>query len=123
MTIYLAGSWRLKSSVRYARGKFEAVSIKVQSDWIDSPDEVGHAELRASAYRDLQQLEGADALVLMSVEKSDGKASEFMYAYCNRKPIVVVGNHDLNIFYHLDNVILVNTIQEAIDALRVAVPA
>ncbi len=118
MTIYLAGSWTQKSAVRYARGKFQAAGIKVQSDWIDSPDEAGHVELRASAYRDLQQLHGADALVIMSVERSEGKASEFMFAYCAGKPIVVVGNHDLNIFYHLDKVTLVNTIQEAIDSLH-----
>ncbi len=123
MTIYLAGSWTQKSAVRYARDKFQAVGIKVQSDWIDAPDEVGHEQLRASAYRDLAQLDGADAFVVLSVEKSEGKASEFMFAYCNSKPIIVVGNHDLNIFYHLDNVTLVNTIQEAIDALRSGVPA
>ena len=58
MTIYLAGSWSQKSAVRYARDKFQAVGIKVQSDWIDAPDEVGHEQLRASAYRDLAQLDG-----------------------------------------------------------------
>lgn len=123
MTIYLAGPWVCKPLVREARASLEAAGIIVQADWIDKHGS-GDAEVAAAwqteAYRDLEQVRGADRVVVIAVPgiKSEGKASEFMAAYLWGKRPIVIGDHTQNIFYHLDQVVRVATVEEAIDALH-----
>lgn len=118
MTIYLAGPWSRKPDVRIARAQFEAAGITVQSDWIDfHPDGiVDPTELQRQAYKDLAQINNADAFVVLNLEVSEGKASEFMYAYCNAIPCISVGETP-NIFHNLAAVNRVATVEEAIRAL------
>ena len=124
MTIYLAGPWVCKPAVREARAKFEAAGIKVRADWIDFHGDIAdddpdrEAKLQHEAYHDLEQIRGAEAFVVLSIEKSSGKESEFMYAYLHRKPCIVVQNVSNNIFYHLAAVTRVNNVEEAISALH-----
>jgi hypothetical protein len=132
-TIYLAGPWHRKDDVRLARAQFRDAGIRVLADWIDHHNG-SHtaAELQAEAFRDLMQIDEADALVVLQLEKSEGKSAELMFAYCNyritsfpaanRRPIIVVGEHDLanpvNVFHYLPGILRVHTIEEAIHALR-----
>ena len=118
MIIYLAGPWSRKPEVRKARAQFEAAGIDVKSDWIDHhPDgECDPAELQRQAYKDLAQIDNADAFVVLNLEVSEGKASEMMFAYCNKIQVISVGPTP-NIFHNLKDVVHVNTVQEAIDAL------
>jgi nucleoside 2-deoxyribosyltransferase len=118
MTIYLAGPWVCKPAVREARAKFEAAGIKVQADWIDGHGEaLTEKDCRDQAYHDLEQIRGADALVVLSLLKSSGKESEYAFAYAWGKPTISVGNESDNIFYSLAHNTCVNTVEEAIDAL------
>lgn len=122
MTIYLAGPWACKPAIREARAKFEAAGIHVQADWIDhhGAAEGDPAELRRQAYHDLEQIRGADRFVVLAIPgvKSEGKASEFMYAYQGRKHPIVIGDSSQNIFYSLPQTTCVDTVEEAIDALH-----
>ncbi len=133
MTIYLAGPWHRKPDVRLARAQFEAAGIRVLANWIDHHSGAHSAEeLQEQAYTDLMQINEADGIVVLQLEKSEGKSAEMMYAYCNYRhsepdsfllrPIIVVGEHDIenpvNIFHYLPGVTRVHTIEEAISALR-----
>ena len=119
MRIYLAAPFNRKADTQKARAQFEAAGIDVKSDWIDfHPDGVvDAAELQRQAYKDLAQIDAADAFVVLNLEVSEGKASEFMFAYCNEIPCISVGPTP-NIFHHLKNVIRVETVEEAIAELQ-----
>lgn len=119
MTVYLAGPWSCKPEVRAARAQFEAAGITVLSDWIDHhPDgTVEPAELRRQAYKDLAQIHITDAFVVLNLEVSEGKASEFMFAYCHQIPCISVGPTP-NLFHHMAKVIHVATVEEAINAVH-----
>ena len=122
MTIYLAGPWDAKPAVRAARQQFENAGITVLATWIDhhgSADD-DTRELSRQAYIDLHQINKAEVFVVLAIPglKSEGKASEFMYAYTRDKRTLVVGDHTQNIFYHLAGVELYKTVEEAIIALH-----
>ena len=118
MTIYLAGPWACKPLVREARAKLEAAGITVNADWIDLHQD--DTPMRESAYHDLEQIRGADGFVVIAVPgvKSEGKASEFMAAYLWGKRPIVVGARTQNVFYYMDQATVVETVEDAIDALH-----
>ena len=118
MTIYLAGPWARKPEVRLAREEFQRAGFDVCADWIDwhGISEPTDAVLREEALHDLRQIHSADAFVVLNLELSEGKASEFMWAYSKHKPTVSVGP-TTNIFHTLATH-RVNTVEEAIDALH-----
>ena len=122
MTIYLAGPWSQRDTVRLLRRQFEAAGINVKSDWIDwhggATDDAG---LRQEALHDLRQIHSADAFVVVNLEVSEGKACEFMWAYSKHKPTISVGETP-NIFHTLATY-RVHTVQEAIVALHSHRPA
>ncbi len=117
--VYLAAPWSHKADARLARAKFEAAGITVQADWIDlHPEGVSdHALLQHEAYRDLEQIRGADAFVMLALgPSSGGKDSEFMAAYLWNKPCIIVGDTG-NVFFHLASVEMVMSVEEAISAV------
>ena len=122
MTIYLAGPWDAKPAVRAARQQFEDAGITVLASWIDHHGKADDdaRELACQASIDLRQITEAHVFVVLAIPglKSEGKASEFMYAYTRDKRTIVVGDHTQNIFYHLAGVELYKTVEEAIHALH-----
>ena len=119
MTIYLAAPWKRKPDARVARLAFMRANISVLAAWIDQHhDTQALNELCAHALKDLEQIELADAFVLLSLQLSEGKASELMWAYSHNKPIVVVGDPSSNVFNYLPGIRRVATVEEAIDALH-----
>ena len=70
----------------------------------------------------MDDIDAADVLVVLNLEKSEGKAFEQGYAYCRRIPVVIVGEPRLNVFQHLPDVIVVEDVSAAIDWLMDFVP-
>ena len=122
ITAYLGGPWDCKPAVRAARQQFEDAGITVLASWIDHHGKADDdaRELSRQADIDLRQINEADVFVVLAIPgiKSEGKASEFMYAYTRDKRTIVVGDHTQNIFYHLAGVELYNTVEDSIRALH-----
>ena len=117
MKIYLAAPWVNQVEARQARDLFVARGITVTSGWLDHANTDDPCELERQALSDLADLESANAFVLLNLGKSEGKAFEFGYAYATDMTCVVVGPREGNIFYHLPDVSVVETIEAAIDRL------
>ena len=120
MTVYLAGPWIAKAQVKEARAKLEAAGIKVRASWIDNHGSDSHAGLQREAIVDFNQILEADALVLLNLAKSEGKATELGYAYGLGKRILVVGRPedlDRNVFYNLPHIEHFPALEGAIQCL------
>jgi nucleoside 2-deoxyribosyltransferase len=115
--IYLAGPWARREEVRAARDKFTAAGVNVKARWIDlSPtpeDEKNPVVLTGEAINDLEDLDNADAVVVLNLEKSEGKAVETGYALAAGVPVIIIGERT-NVFHYLPEVSIVETIEEAI---------
>lgn len=118
--VYIAAPWVKKPMAAQAKEMFERAGFTVTSNWItEHPEaklglECDRAELTRQALADLDDLEQADAFVILNLDKSEGKATELGAAYYWRKPIILVGERTVNLFYHLPSVVQVDTVQEAI---------
>jgi nucleoside 2-deoxyribosyltransferase len=123
MRIYLAGPWARREEVREARKAFLAAGIEVNAQWLDVPDiaQAGQTvetqehlyDLRAEAQRDLDDIAKSDAMVVMNLEKSEGKAVEQGIAIAQGLPLVVVGRRS-NVFQYLERVRVFDTVDDAI---------
>ena len=117
MKIYLAAPWAEQAAARQARDLFVVRGITVTSQWLDHPDTTDPRELERQALSDLADLELANAFVLLNLGKSEGKAFEFGFAYATDMTCIVIGRREHNIFYHLPDVSIVETVEKAIDRL------
>jgi nucleoside 2-deoxyribosyltransferase len=116
MRIYLAGSWKQrKTVVPEARAALRAHGYIVDCRWIDKDG----LDEQQEAIDDLVDIDNSDALLVYNPEGvvSEGKAFEQGYAYAQGMPIVVVGPRTC-VFQHLERVIHVDTIEDAINALK-----
>ena len=120
MRVYIAAPWTRKAEAQYAADQCVAAGLRVSSTWHgpDHPDTTDPAELQRQARHDINGVTWADALIILNLEKSEGKATEMGFALGLGMPVVAVGNRSNNIFYHLPEVRIVDTIEEAINALR-----
>lgn len=96
----------------------EASGIEVTSRWLKAPDELCDEHAR----KDLDDVESADALVAFNPAGwenigTGGRHVELGYALRGDKPIVLVGVRS-NIFHHLNDVTVVDTLEEAITWLN-----
>ena len=118
--VYLAAPWSHKADALVALLALEAAGFEVVSHWIQyHGDGANDAELQAQAVEDYAEVVAkADAFVILNLALSEGKAFEFGVAYRHKLPCVVVGSRERNIFYNLPGVIRVETVEDAIAALR-----
>ena len=119
MNIYLAAPWAHKETAREVAAVLEAEGFTLASRWLrEHKDSTDHRELQREAVNDLEDLDNSDVLVLLNLGKSDGKATEFGYAYRSQLPIIVVGSATGNVFYHLPTIYRVDTIEHAVRILH-----
>ena len=122
MIIYLAAPYARKSDAIAAREAFRAAGITVNSRWLDFELPPGvttssHETLRTEAEHDVEDILACDVLVVLNLEKSEGKAWEQGLAYGLHIPIVAVGKPEHCVFHHLDYYEWVSTVEAAIDAV------
>jgi nucleoside 2-deoxyribosyltransferase len=121
-SVYLAAPWVFKEQMRAVQDAWEAADFTVTSHWIKyhPPDDIDkdHAALQWEAMEDLTDIRVAGHFVLYPMAKSEGKATEFGYAYAKGLTCVVVGDWNTsNVFFHLPGVKWVQTTEEAIALL------
>lgn len=82
------------------------------------PQAEEHAEeLAEQAKRDWRGVDFADALVLLNLEKSEGKSVETGIALAMEIPIIGIGERGSNVFQYLAQFQWVATVSEALCAL------
>lgn len=121
--VYVAAPWTCKAEARKFALKLEDHGHDITERWwqhreVDSyPSLVltDVAELREQADRDLAGIDDADAVVVLQLAKSEGKAFETGYAYNAEKPIcVVIGREYGNLFQVMPKITLVSTFDEVL---------
>ena len=118
MKIYVAAPWVRKMEARNVAYAFADAGYDITSRWLwlhgDSEDD--HVKA-TEAQNDVDDVDAADVLVLVNLEKSEGKAVETGMALATHKPIVLIGERS-NIFHYLPRVVVVSTISQALNALK-----
>lgn len=118
MKIYVAAPWVRKAEARQAAEALLAQGHEITSRWKwlhgESEDQ---AVLAQEAQNDIDDIHEADALVLLNLEKSEGKAVETGYALASYKPVIVLGGRS-NIFHHLPRVLHVSTMDQLFASLK-----
>lgn len=117
MKIYLCAPWKHREeAAQYAR-RLENDGHQITRDWWNK--EAGDHEtdkLGQLAEEDLKAVHEADYVLVLNLEKSEGKAVETGYALALKKRIGIVGK-PFNIFYHLNDVEHYDTFKEALQNL------
>ena len=99
MRVYIAAPWVRKHDAIQAGRAFEAAGFKVLSRWFnhegDPNDATGvtceHQEVYRQALEDVDDVQRADYLIVLNLEKSEGKAVETGIAIANGIPFICVG--------------------------------
>ena len=124
--VYLAAPWKFKKEAAQARDKFVLNGIHVTSRWIDFVgDSDDPAVLEQEALNDIDDMEDADGMVVLQLEKSEGKAFEqgfFIGGMIggSRKVILVSPDGSRgNVFQYLSYAYtMVSTVEEAIEEVK-----
>lgn len=126
-TVYLAAPFTHKKEAKEVRAKLEGIGMKVVAEWLDSPSTLTNDDLTNPVYADefqqmaIQDVTGinsADCLVILNLEKSEGKATEMGLAYATGRPIIVVGERSRNVFYFLPGVIQCKTVEDCLELFQ-----
>jgi len=104
--VYLACPWKNKAEAKLAKAQLEEAGLEVTSRWIelhgdkekDDPTNIPYFEEEAK--HDVQDVFAADILILLNIQKSEGKAVETGLALAWGKPVILVGERS-NIFHYL----------------------
>lgn len=119
--IYVAAPWVRRADAQAAADVLRANGYVITRDWWNHEGEIEDTPLmRRHAVDDVDAVEQADAVVVLNLEKSEGKAVETGVAIAHRIPVVSVGNLRPNIFSTLT--IEVETLTDAIQELRALYP-
>lgn len=120
--IYIAGPWVMKAEVIQIAKQFEAAGFSITSRWFehqgDPNDPTGKTYpdwyIKKQAQADMQDILRADAVVVLNLQKSEGKAVETGIALSHDIPVISVGGRS-NIFQTL--CVEVPTVEDAIEYL------
>lgn len=122
MRVYVAAPWVRKADAVAAAKKLRERGFEVTSHWFEhegdpndntgksSPDEF----IREQAKQDIYDVMIADALIVLNLEKSEGKAVETGIALAHGKQVFSVGPRS-NIFQTLGHEM--NSVEEVMDYL------
>lgn len=126
MTVYLAAPWKHRQTAREVRDQLQEAGIIVQARWLDFETSTPTTKpanragtnyprelLADEAMKDIEDIMGADAFVLLNLDISEGKACETGIALMLDVPIVSVGK-GRNVFLSLPQVTQVSTVEDAI---------
>jgi hypothetical protein len=117
MKVYIAAPWKRKAEARVAADRLRDAGYTITSRWIDvHGDTTDPEQLEIEAGNDLEDIEAADYFVLLNLEPSEGKAVETGIALIEDIPIIGVGKPS-NVFHYLPEIVWVDTLTDAIDAL------
>lgn len=121
MKVYIAAPWVRRSEAIEIGKLFEAAGIEVTSRWFfhkttgDPNDSTGVTSplltIQLQAFEDIADVRRADALVVLNLQKSEGKAVETGIAIAVGIPVISVGKRS-NIFQALGYE--VDTVDEAL---------
>lgn len=126
LKVYIAAPWVNKADALDAQRKFEAAGLEVTAHWITrdsseltepiySPENEDY--LISEAIEDVEDIVKSDIFVILNLDMSEGKATEFGFAYGMGIPTILVGARDRNIFYYLPNVFRADTVDDAITGI------
>lgn len=117
MIVYVAAPWAHRIEACAAADQLTAAGHVVTSRWLRGhADTTDPARLRQEAENDWDDVNACQILVLLNMEKSEGKAVEQGIALANNKRIIAVGEPS-NVFHHLFQYEWVPTLQDAIKSL------
>ena len=105
--MYVAGPYTRREECISVMHWLESQGHHVTSRWLREEMQINHA----AAQTDLDDVAAADVLLLLNLEKSEGKSVELGYALALGKQIVLVGART-NVFHHLDCVRVVERVEE-----------
>lgn len=123
LKVYIAAPWDHKPDALAAQEKFEAAGFEVTSHWIKHHSDAQlnvksyEIELQKQAIEDVNDVVQSDVFVILNLAKSEGKATEFGFAYGLGIPTILVGERTINIFYYLPNVFRADTVEKAISGI------
>ena len=120
---YLAAPWVWKEAAKEAKILFEEAGFDVTSRWIEyHGDTDDPTELEQEAINDLEDIYFADGMVVLQLEKSEGKAFEqgaAIHMLANKIIVVSPAGVRGNVFQYLTHCFtFVKTIDEAIKEAR-----
>lgn len=124
MRIYIAAPWLRRTEARLAARSFRDAGFDVISRWLEHPgdpnDSLGYSlsdeDVQQQAREDWQDVADADVLVVLNLEKSEGKAVETGIAIANGIPFICVGPRT-NVFQTL-GIGMVDSVEDAIAYLK-----
>lgn len=123
--IYVAAPWKHRETARAVAIQFREAGFTVMSRWHDEwGAEIGPEDskdpmvLAAEANADFADVILSEAMVVLNIEKSEGKAVEQGIAHTVEMPIVVIGTERFNVFQYLPRVRLVPDFDAAVAYLR-----
>src|SRR3990167_4537398 len=117
--VYLAAPWKRKDEAKLGKIQLEEAGLEVTSRWIDlvkGEDVIDFKFFEEEAIHDVQDVYRADILILLNLEKSEGKSAEMGMALAWNKPVIIVGERS-NIFHYLPMPIISN-LNAAIELIR-----
>lgn len=118
MRIYVAAPWVHRATAKEVAIVLRGEGHFVQSVWHDDhQDTTDPTVLAHEAQVDFMGVISSDYVLVLNIEKSEGKAVEQGIAIGFNIPIMVVGAQS-NIFHHLPVVTMVPSLDEALPALR-----
>lgn len=133
MKVYVAAPWRRKPDAIEAGKTLTAAGYEVTSRWFDHDGDPNDPsgintplhQIQQQAREDIQDVLRANALVVLNLQKSEGKAVETGIALAHGIPVISVGDRS-NIFQALgfevatleDAIARLNVLRSAIEDIR-----
>lgn len=122
MNIYVASKFENKEKVREAINLLTQAGHDIAADWTQHslegvPEDKKKNYQIECAYYDFNAVKRCHVLILLDHPNMKGAYTEVGIALGAYKPVIVVGKIYDNIFFHLPNVELVDTIEQAILSL------
>lgn len=126
LKIYIAGPWARRDEAKVAADQFRAAGFDITSRWIDfhGKDDKDPKVLEAEAINDLEDIWNANGIVILQLQKSEGKAFEQGFALgvsnmrhmANKFILVTPDGERGNVFQYLSDLYtLVPTVEAAIE--------
>ena len=117
-TVYIAAPWTYRNVAQSVADKLEASGVAaITWRWWEQDETEDATKLELLACRDLQGIREAAIVLVLNLEPSEGKAFEQGYAMALGKPILILGEDNLNIFQHL--LTHVSSVESVIEILNV----
>lgn len=119
MRIYVAGPWAHRHTAKDAAQTLREAGHEIVSRWHDiwaDADTTDPLMLEQEAVLDLQDVDASNVVVVLNIEKSEGKALEQGFALALGIPVVVVGARS-NVFHYLPQVRIQPDLASALECL------